>query len=757
MRCDNVEVSPPRRRPQECSKSPGLKSPSRVAKDVILPVWSNNQKVIISHFSAQYEAVFIKPEPIKDRLKALIDVSHNIHTSMQQLITLRNDEQKIIATQTQVSALFEAINNNDTYILGRAYFLEFVNRYQLSFEVLLTAASEQQRKALLSIKSTLEMQPNQWTKVASIVFAPLITLGRISLSSQTQELLNSYLPQTLDAQAKQLMKEVARDVLRQLQNTKKEINGTEENILNLLSCNNSDVKKQIQNESSEGLSQFLALPVLPLNAQDLEIALSWRLVLEQVKSSACVSKLQIQELLQRHYLQIMDGRVEEREKMDVLLTAMQNTVVLLNDLIDLTAEKEKLIAQYQPINALAQVVIEHASNAFIGAAVNDTLARLNQEISALDKEIEKQALFCAREDKQLQACLQQSTVEHLRELQQPHRIDKQTETLLLRSAATLTPDPMLLDADDTLKEYFNQHYSALIEQKRPRKNERLQDLIECSGLLELIEYVDSVETQLRGIKSVRQEADKMAVRIAQVNEVLALLQKQENESMFTHLMIQRLEQLHKMAKQVDNRKEELLHAFSQGNADLKNKLINHSYNAFDTIIEEHQVLKDCMKEYLQLSDKIQLLVELKKSDSFISDFITKRESWWVQLTNFLAQFFSFFQTEVGDRVNKAKALKLEIENLSTACEQEILTHIEKIQSLGKINPVEQLNPPFLGDTLLGDLPLMHDYKRTQSSQTFDTEKASHLLANVSFFQPSTPSSMSQAPEENEKNATAKRV
>lgn len=730
MRCDNFDVSHPKRRPQECSNSPGLKLPSCVGEGVIPPAWSNSQQLIISHFSAQYEAVFIKPESVQNRLKALIDVNHNIQTSMKKLIQLRNEEQEIMAAQQPVTLLFQAINKNDTYIWGRAYFLEFVNQYQLSFEVLLSAASEQQRKALLSIKSTLEMQSNQWAKVASTAFAPLITLGRIGLSSQTQELLNSYLPQTLDAQAKQLIKEVARDVLTRLANAIQQINDTKKNILNVLSCNNPVLEKLIQDESSESLSQCLALNVLSVDYKDLE-----PLLLEQPKSVR-VLRMHVQELMQRHYFQIMDDHADEREKMDALLSAMQETVARLDCLIELTAKKEELIAQYQPINVLAQIFIEHTSNAFIGASVKDSLAILSQKISELDKEIEKQALFCARGDGQLQAGLQQSTVEHLRELQQPHYIDKQTETLLLRSVATLTPDPVLLDEDDTLQEYFNQQYIALINQDRLEEKERL---------VYLIEYMDSVETQLRAIGSVRKEADKMAIKIAQVDEVLALLQKQENESMFTHLMRQRLEQLHKMAKQVDNRKEELLHALSQGNADLKNKLINHSYNAFDAVIEEHQVLKDCMKEYQQLSDKIQLLVELKKSDSFISDFITKRESWWVQLTNFLAQFFSCFQTEVGDRVNKAKALKLEIENLSIACEQEILTHIEKIK------------PSPLGHELLGDLPVVHDYKRTQSSQTFHTDEAFSLLAKASLFKPSVQSSMEGAAEGDEKDARAKLV
>ncbi|KTD42437.1 purine NTPase, putative [Legionella quateirensis] len=145
-----------------------------------------------------------------------------------------------------------------------------------------------------------------------------------------------------------------------------------------------------------------------------------------------------------------------------------------------------------------------------------------------------------------------------------------------------------------------------------------------------------------------------------------------------------LADLKRQSRDVQNQITALEEQLSRGDADLK-KMINHASNETlsDVLTANHAVGK-AFSDYRRISFSLvqnkHFLNSFKETHSQLCDFIQQHDGWMVKLSNFLAQFFTFFKSETALLIDRARALKHNLVSFETEYRKEVNNGVIAIQN-----------------------------------------------------------------------------
>ena len=145
-----------------------------------------------------------------------------------------------------------------------------------------------------------------------------------------------------------------------------------------------------------------------------------------------------------------------------------------------------------------------------------------------------------------------------------------------------------------------------------------------------------------------------------------------------------LTELKRQSIEVQNQITSLEEHLSRGDAVLK-KMINHaSTERLSEVLTANHAVANAFSEYRRISfsllQKNHFLTSFKETHSQICDFIQQHDGWLVKLSNFLAQFFTFFKSETALLIDRARALKHNLVSFETEYRKEVNNGVIAIQN-----------------------------------------------------------------------------
>lgn len=674
------------------------------------------QQAIQKHFNEQYRALFLGEGTAQEKLKSIIAFSRQTRINLQLLIEKRKQEATLVSQVEQISDLLDAFIKNDHYIIGRKYFLELKKLHAGAFDLITRLATSRDKQYVLL--ENIEAQKHN-TKtgtglyILSTVFSPLTALSRAFLTKKAQHYIDSWTPETLDAQAKTLIKELATEVLLSMRQKLEKARQEKQQIQSDLCSGTTSLDGLITAASSENLEQIAALNEVTPSYDELVDSLV-------IDTTPVVQvKTQIQDVFQQRYVNLMHAEGDEKGKIDNLIVTMRTTVKSLNSLIELNTKKDALLLKINSLKGLMNVFNHNTTNKSIGPVPNEELKQLQIQLLAVNKEINQVARILASGNETLNIYLQQVSIQQLHELVDANDVADPIDKLVLSVVTHVPVVGQLIPGEKTVQDYFSERYSLLLSHDEHDEEYRLAHLARC---------IDEIDRNINIFVAIRADYQLISLKANQVRDVLNVLESNKTNSLLTNLTKERLQFLEAKVALAKRKVDSIAHILAAGKTPLKELVLQEHSNVLLNIVKANQAAKECIEQYKLLKDNIALLCEIRKGTRVLDNYVVEHYTWWVKLTNFLSQFFSMFKTNSGKMIDSANELKEQLIACRKQCEQEITAHIAIIRE-----------DCTLGDELLGDLPERHDYhspaKGEMDDKPFDKDKTLSLLAKVSLFGP----------------------
>ncbi|RUR06176.1 hypothetical protein [Legionella sp. km772] len=681
------------------------------------------QRAIQNYFDKQYLALFTHAASTPDeRLKSLCMRSSELHSSISELLRVRGNEEALKAQQAQIQALLNAFNANDSYIYGRKYFSDLKKTHAQAFKLLIELSPEKPRTALLA---TIDAQSHNsrtanFLYVASGLFSPLISASRLLLPKGAQDFLTKMTPTTLDAQAKKQTQDLALTVLANLAAQLKIIETEKHEKENALSQGNTELNQLIASESSENLAELAAANRISQSYEELAAKLRERSELHlDLKEEA-------QSLLQQRYLNIMQGSADEKANINNLVGAMGLIVKDLNARLLLENQREALLEKIDPLEELMDVFNHHSTNKLIGPVANEPLKQLLKELEIIDKEIDTLSSHLGCDNKRQKELFKVMSADDLRELIAINTVAEGVDKLLMSVVTQIPPVNTSLVADKTAAEYFIERYRSLVNHDTDEEEQRLNHLDE---------NLTDVDESIKTLVAARTEYDALALKAQEVRDILDALKLNKVNPLLVNLIKERSIVLDNQALSARRKLNSLAQVLALGKEPVKQALLQESIPGLLKILEINKAAKACIEEYKLLKDKVSLLNQMNQGARVLDSYVYENYTWWIRLTDFLAQFFAIFKTKASELIDEAKALKGQLLISKVQCEQEIRSHIAIIDKDSSV-----------GSDLLADLPDQHNYEEEVAGlEAFNPEETKTLLSKVSMFKPKSPSNELSVP------------
>lgn len=672
-------------------------------------VLTSSQRLLQNYFDPHYLALFIKDVPIKERLKDLHELSQKIKSSLEQLSSLKNKEQATNEQLEQISKLLDIFAVNENRKRGRKYFSDLKNENSHAFTLLLDLSSGEVKSKLLAV---IEAQKEDTSSAKlywlSTAFAPVIFLSRL-LPEAPQKPMVSLLPETLDARAKRLTKELAQMALAELKLQLDKIN-SEKQVQQQISLGDPDLNKLLASESAENL---LALAdANTLNKDYSELASQLKLESVPVVSV----KAEVQNGFQEQYRLLMQGPEDESVKISTLMTKMHSTVNGLNELVALKTEKEALYLKIRQLESLRNVFNLHTDNQLIGPVVNPFLQTLYLQLEELNTEINRLASgLLLTHQQQLSAI----SIDELNEFIVANRLPESIDATIPILVTEITPLVETLPEDVTSAAYFIKRYHDVVN---------VDNQLDEQRLAALIDNLTEVEKGIQLLLSARKEYDATDLRMKQVCNLHQSLAQQQANPLLLQILTVRLAELVESNAIAEEKRKVEASRLALGEAAFIQCLLREKPEDLLKINEINIQARKCIEEYKLLKDRIALLEQLTQGTECLENYVTNNYTLWVQLTDLLAQFLAIFkidiQTDVSKRINQAKEIKIALFKCRAQCEQEISIHSVSIKQ-----------DHIVGNKLLGDLAEQYAKSEDSEFEPVDTTKTENLLSQVSLFKP----------------------
>ena len=670
------------------------------------------QRALQNYFDKHYSELFLNDISPQERLKSLTDFSKEIKSSIDKVIAVRGKEKQLKVQHAQISRLLEVFETNDSYKYKRQYFYQLTAEHSAAFKLLLDLSSSEEKNALNAIIDAQKANSRNSTILygASVLFSPVIVMSRLILSQKNQDYWASLAPVTLDAQAKALIKEVAKSVLTNLNSELVKVGAERNEKENAASLDDLQFKQLIKAEASESLLMLAQANTVTQSYEELASALT-------IRDEPFVSvKAEIQNELQQSYVAQLQGAVDEKVKIDTLVATMRSKVKELEALLVLKSKKEGVLLQINPLESLMNVFNQHSTNRLIGPVANEPLLKLQSKLDELDREINIVAQRLSSNHVQQRDLYTLISINELKELITTNSVAKEFDRLLLSIVTEAPGFSEPLSSEKTAIDYFIERYRAVVTHDSEDEERRLANL----GA-----RLTQVESLLGSLLSARNEHDSLALKVAQVRDMHQVLSSHNANPLLLNLVVERLHTLDEQFTAARRKRDSVINQLALGNEDLKQHLIQENSAELLKILEVNKAAKECIEQYKLLKDKINLLSQINLGARVLDSYVYEHTTWWVKLTDFLAKFFSIFKTDASKMIDQAKELKTELIKSKAQCEQEIDAHIYVIKEDSAV-----------GNDLLADLPDQHHYESIKTDlDDLNVDKTMSLLSRVSLFKP----------------------
>lgn len=663
---------------------------------------------IQSYFDAQYLVLFLKESNPQERLKSLLELSNKIKVSLDQLNQINRTKLKPSEQKQLITSLLDAFNQNDSLAYGRKYFKELKEEHLDAYNLLLELSTDNITKwNLLNFVDEHEEVNirNSVFYIGSTFLSPFITLSRL-LPTDVQNSLANWTPTTADSEAKKLIKELAQSVLTQLNNSLESLEKQKEDLIKILG-EDQDLTKLLTEASSSDLLKLIESNTVNTSYEDLESKLKI-----EPEVLVAVKVEEIQNALQQRYRHVMQSEMDEKNKVNTLITSMRTIVSDLTSLKSLKIERNAIVEKKNSLESLVNVFNQHADNKLIGSIASDSLNELSQKLKDLDIKIDAEITKFAL-DEQQNGQLKQISAEELNELIEKNAVAPELD--LSKSAVSDTKKQFSKNRT-SVQNYFIKEYRSLVNDG-DEKEKALDDL-----LIRLNTINDNIKPL---IKTRQEEYDALALKSQHSLDALTLLQEKKANPLLINLVNERSNHLNNELNSSRKKLEPWIKNLTSDEQFIQ-VLLTEAPSSVEQILQINTAVTECIYEYKHLKEKIILLDKIKQETKTLDDYVTEHNTLWVQLTNFLAQFWSIFKTDAGRMIDSAKFLKKQLLVCQAQCEQEINAHENKISE----------------DTTIGS-ELSKDFseKSQQNREIKENlgelkiENARSLLSSVSIFKP----------------------
>lgn len=674
---------------------------------------SSTQQSIQKYFDERYLAIILDNNTSAEKLKALLELSTTIQSAIERLNELRAQEQAFLARRKTIHTLHEVFNKNDSYIIGRKYFTQLKEQYEQEFKLLIELSVGPEKDRLLAnIKAQQEQAGSKTQKglyFLSTIFSPLTALSRTVLSTENQEYIASWSPDTLDAQAKRITKELAKGVLADLDDKLLRWRTAQRQILSELGAGSKPLASLIAAESSHSLATLAQLNTMKEHYEDL---------IDEIKIESLPAihvKTLIQDAFQPRYARLMLGSADEKSKVYSLITYMRSVVKELNRLLELQFKKNEIEFKLNSFKALLDAIYK-MDNKLFAVVANNPIKELQKELFAIRKEIFAISTGLSQENSTLQSHLIQCSAEELKELIQTNTVSDTLDAQLLTLVCPIAEADQLVAGEETILDSFKELYLSLLNDDTHEEWVRLE---------KLNHYMEEVNSTIQLVLAARKNSEALSKRERHMQSLVDTVQSHGSNALLVNLLKERLTTMSKEALVATQKTESLILGLVPDNVKLKTLLLQQDPSDLTNLIAVNQAAKECIEQFKALKDRISLLNNLKNGICLLDAYSKENNTWWVRFTDFLARFCLLFKSHTGKMIDQANLLKQDLIACRVACEHEISTHINEVDE----NPV-------LGKDLLGDLPQRYDFLDEDSSTLpLDPQKAIHLLSSVSMFNP----------------------
>ncbi|CAM3068782.1 purine NTPase, putative [Legionella steigerwaltii] len=199
-------------------------------------------------------------QSIFDSLNELEADIEKVSSGIFSLIELRKKKAELDGKIEKVNQFIKAIDENDKKIIGRKYFLDFIEAHKELYQALLEDIESPQKQKLLDkikqLKSSLASSNLSSGAVQGInwVATPFTVVYRTATPQVMQEAIGSTLPATLDSSCKMELKALLDECLQDLQSKLKKKESQIAAINHRFFNYDVTLRLLIENESSEQLA-----------------------------------------------------------------------------------------------------------------------------------------------------------------------------------------------------------------------------------------------------------------------------------------------------------------------------------------------------------------------------------------------------------------------------------------------------------------------------------------------------------------------
>ncbi|CAM2757794.1 hypothetical protein [Legionella worsleiensis] len=149
------------------------------------------------------------------------------------------------------------------------------------------------------------------------------------------------------------------------------------------------------------------------------------------------------------------------------------------------------------------------------------------------------------------------------------------------------------------------------------------------------------------------------------------------------LAINYLNQVQHQSQQTQQQIEDLENGLTQGEEAIKCKIQEASDDDLGQIVREYNAVDEALSQYRRLSCSLaqnhHLLISFKKTHHLLADFIQHHDGWMVKLSNFLAQFFSFFKSKTALLIDRARDLQSKLAHFEEEYRADLKRSVREIE------------------------------------------------------------------------------
>lgn len=691
------------------------------------PSLTTEQQAIQNYFNQRVcllltDETLAKSDAKEKKLGDLVAIFKGVTAKLNQYVDIRAKESLLVQQIRLISVTMEAFKANDTYIIGRMYFLELMDKYSPAFKLLMEKSSGAKKDALVeNIKQQQDNIGNRSDKyVITTILSPLTVVGRLGgllLPDGWKNPVLNRLPDTLDSKGKALFNELAADVLAALNLELAATKIKNSEIHTELAEGNNDLFVRVGKESSASLLEIAKVnAVLP--ALDALAALLPKTDADKGVSDSEVDplayKTRIQDCFQQRYVALLQSDGDESEKISALARYMKIKETDLNRLIELRIQKDGLVDKIKQLSEVHSIFSKNTANTVMAPLASKRILELRAKLAPVNAALSTVVNKLAVGNQDLANRLIKVSLDELRELVTAHAVGDNVQALLLAVVTGPIAEPFI-DESKTAQEYFNEQHIALLNNDLAEEDDRLNNVVE---------KIVKTERSLKNLLTVREEKSVLAKKAQQIGTIVAELESNKSNQLLVNLAKDRLKSLQDSMQIVDQKIEAIARQLSGGKAAFKQVLLTATPASLAKVIEANHAAIECIEQYKGLKEQAAILSRIQNGTSVLNQYVTENTTWWVRFTNFLAQFCSIFKSNAGIMIDRANLLKQQLALCKVECEQEISAHIAEIQL-----------EPNLGNELLGDLPEQHAYEPVAEKGSFNKERTLNLLAEVSIFKP----------------------